>query len=179
MKKGQGAIAGLVGMLAAVALLWLMDVNFVGWLGVWMAPGAVWILGIVLAAAFGAGLGWLWGEVIGKKPAVKKLPRPVGGLLYGEAVALLFVFIVPLLFSALAGDPGVGHSTGTGFDAIPEAFGGHLVPTLPDIGFNPPLESLAESEWVGRNDFTGRLLPFCLAFALFGVVVDLLSKPGK
>jgi hypothetical protein len=179
MKKGGGAVAGLVAMLAAVALLWLMDVNFIGWLGVWMAPGAAWVVGLLLAAAFGAGLGYLWGNVLSKKPAVKKLPRPVGGLLYGLAVALLFALVVPLLFSLIAGDPGVGLSTNTGFDAIPEAFGAHLVPALPDLGFDPPLASLAERDWWARDDFTGRLLPFSLAFVLFGVCLDLMTKQGK
>jgi hypothetical protein len=178
MKKGGGAVAGLVAMLAAVALLWLMGVNFIGWLGVWMTPGAAWLVGLLLTAAFGAGLGYLWGSVLAKKPAVKKMPGPLGGLLYGLAVALLFALVVPLLFSLLAGDPGVGLST-TGFDVIPEAFGAHLVPALPDLGFDPPLASLAERDWWARDDFTGRLLPFCLAFALFGVCLALMTKQGK
>lgn len=166
-------------MAAASALLWLMGVNFVGWLGVWMAPGAAWILGLLLAAAFGAGLGWLWGDVLSKKPAARKFPRPVGGLLYGLAVALLFVFAVPLLFSAIAGGPSIGLGTGTGFDGIPEFFGAHMVPALPDLGFDPPLRSLAERDWHSRDDHVGRLLPFGLAFALFGVSTDLMCGRGK
>jgi len=178
MKLGKSTVAGLVGMAAAILLLWLMDVNFVGWLGVWMAPGAAWILGLVFALLFGAGLGALW-DVIGSRDALKKLPKPVGGLVYGLIVALLFIFVVPVVFSLVAGDPGVGLSSGTGFDVFPEAFGAHLVPALPDLGFRPPLHGLAERDWFAKDDFAGRLLPFGLAFALFGVVVQLMARPGK
>ena len=178
MKLGSSTIAGLVGMLAAVVLLWLMGINLVGWLGVWMAPGAAWILGLVFALLFGAGLGALW-DVAGKQDAIKKLPTPAGGLLYGLVVALLFVFLVPVVFSLVAGDPSIGLSSGTGFDAFPEAFGAHLVPALPDVGFDPPLRSIAERDWFAKDDFSGRLLPFGLAFVLFGVVVQLMAKSGK
>jgi hypothetical protein len=179
MKLDNGAIAGLTGMLVAVILLWLMGVNFIGWLGVWLAPGAAWLLGLVFAPAFGAGLGLLWKRWLGARPALRKLPVPLGGLIFGLGVALLFVFAVPLLFAALAGNPAVGLSTGTGFDAFPEAFGAHLVPALPDLGFDPPLRGLASRDWFARDDFAGRLLPFGLAFAAYGVVVQLMSARGK
>ncbi|MCB9893553.1 MAG: hypothetical protein H6839_03800 [Planctomycetes bacterium] len=179
MKPGSGAIAGLMAMLASVALLWLMGVNFMGWLGAWFAPGAAWLVGILLAAGFGAGLGVLWSDVLSKQAPLKKLPSPAGGLVYGVGVALLFVVIVPLLFSAIAGNPSMGLSSGTGFDVFPEAFGAHLVPALPDLGFDPPLHGLAKNDWWSRNDFGGRGLPFGLAFALFGVLTQLLAKPGK
>lgn len=178
MKLGNSTIAGLMGMAAAVVLLWLMGVNFIGWLGVWMAPGAAWILGLVFTLLFGAGLGALW-DVVAKQDAIKKLPKPAGGLLYGLIVALLFVFLVPVVFSLVAGDPAVGLSTGTGFDVFPEAFGAHMVPALPDLGFDLPLRSIAERDWFAKDDFVGRLLPFGLAFALFGVVVQLMAKQGK
>ena len=179
MKLSSSAFAGLVAMLGSVVLLWLMGVNFMGWLGVWFAPGAAWLVGVLFAAAFGAGLGLLWGNVLAAQPALKKLPKPVGGLIFGLGVALLFVFVVPPLFSIIAGDPGIGLSSGTGFDVFPEAFGAHLVPSLPDLGFDPPLRSMAKKDWFAKDDFTGRLLPFGLAFALFGVLVQLLAKPGK
>lgn len=172
------AIAGGMAMLAAVVLLWLMGVNFMGWLGAWLAPGAAWLVGVGLTLALSVGLGLLWG-VLAKQPAIKKLPRPAGGLAYGVSVALLFVFLVPVALSALAGDPGMFLSTGTGFDAFPEAFGAHAVPALPDLGFDPPLAMLAERDWFSRDDFAGRLLPFGLAFALFGVLLDLLSRTGR
>ncbi|MBZ0135754.1 MAG: hypothetical protein K8I27_05230 [Planctomycetes bacterium] len=178
MKLGNSTIAGLVGILACVVLLWLMGINFVGWLGVWMAPGAAWILGLVLTLLFGAGLGALW-NVVARQDAVKKLPKPAGGLLYGLIVALLFALVVPVVFSLIAGDPAIGLSSGTGFDVFPEAFGAHLVPALPDLGFDPPLRALAERDWYAKDDFAGRLLPFGLAFALFGVVVQLMTKQGK
>ncbi|MCA8916942.1 MAG: hypothetical protein KDB90_16240 [Planctomycetes bacterium] len=179
MKLGSSATAGVLAMLGSVLLLWLMGVNFMGWLGMWFAPGAAWLVGILFTAALGAGLGVLWADVISKQPAIKKMPKPVGGLVYGICVALLFIFIVPLLFSAIAGDPSVGLSSGTGFDALPEAFGTHLVPALPDLGFDPPLHGLADKDWWSRDDFTGRLLPFGLAFALFGILAQLLGKQGK
>jgi hypothetical protein len=177
MKTGS-AIAGGMAMLAAVLLLWLMGVNFMGWLGAWLAPGAAWLVGVAMTLAFAAGLGLLW-DVLAKQPAIRKLPRPAGGLAYGILVALLFVLIVPLALSALAGDPGMFLSTGTGLDVFPEAFGAHAVPALPDLGFDPPLAMLAERDWFSRDDFAGRLLPFGLAFALFGIVLDLLSRNGR
>ncbi|MCB9933073.1 MAG: hypothetical protein H6841_06600 [Planctomycetes bacterium] len=177
MKTGS-AIAGCMAMLAAVILLWLMDVNFMGWLGAWLAPGAAWPVGVAITLAFAAGLGLLWG-VLAKQPAAKKLPRPAGGLVYGIAVGMLFVFLVPLVLSAIAGDPSMFESTGSGFDVFPEAFGAHAVPALPDLGFEPPLAALSERDWVSRDDFTGRLLSFGLAFALFGVLVDVLSRTGR
>ncbi|MCA8944942.1 MAG: hypothetical protein KDB29_01820 [Planctomycetes bacterium] len=177
MKTGN-AIAGLAGMLVAVIVLWLMGVNLMGWLGCWMTPGAAWLVGVLMAAALGAGFGLLW-PGIAKQPALKKLPRPVGGVLYGLIVGLLFVFVIPVVLSLLAGDPSVGLSSGTGFDVFPEAFGAHLVPALPDLGFDPPMRALAEKDWFAKDDFVGRVLPFSIAFMLFGVCVDVLSNSGK
>jgi hypothetical protein len=173
------SIAGLLGMFAAVVLLWLMDVNLVGWLGVWLAPGAAWAVGALIALGLAVGLSALWSGVVAKQDAVKKLPVPVAGLVFGVVVALLMIFVVPLILSALSDHPGMAESAlgiGEGGGSV---LGVHIIPALPDLGFDPPLESLAEEDWFGRDDYVGRLLPFGIAFLAYGLIVGLLSKDGK
>lgn len=178
MDTKQTAIGAGFALLAAAALLWLMDVNLLGWLGAWVAPGAPWLVGIALGAALSFALAALWAGALAKQPFARKLPAPLAGLVYGVAVGLLFAVLVPLLLSAAAGDPGMARGTGTFFDG-PVGWVAHVVPPLPDLGFEPPLKSLAQADWVSRNDHAGRLLPFCLAFAAWGLVLSLLCNKGK
>ncbi|MBX3475860.1 MAG: hypothetical protein KF754_15930 [Planctomycetes bacterium] len=180
MDTRKTAIAALMGLVSAVVLFWLMDMNFLGWLGAWFAAKwAAWLVGALIAVALGFGYAALWSGVVAKQPITKKLSPPGTGALYGVVVGLVTATLVPLLLSAMAGDPGMGHSTGTGFDAIPGAFGVHLVPELPDLGFKPPLRSLAERDWISRNDHGNRLLPFALAFAAFGATLGMFAGRSK
>ena len=170
-------IAGNTAMALApvVMLMWLMDLNFVGWLGAWLAAEAgAWIVGILLAFALGYGLALLWYARLAALPAVKRVPPPIAGALYGVLAGLIFATLVPLLLSALAGNPGMAEGSGTDFDAFPRAFGVRVTPALPDLGFEPPLRSLAGDDWVSRDDYAGRLLPLALAFALYGAVLQLI-----
>jgi hypothetical protein len=165
-------IAGLTAMLSAVALFWLMGMNFCGWLGAWIAPGAAWIVGILLAAVLGVGFGYLWSGSLGRAKAARKLPPVVAALLYGIAVGLVFIVLVPLLLSAVAGNPPMAHSTA--FDALVGGFGGHIVPALPDW-FSPPMKSWVDHDWIHLESYGARVLPFLLAFGLYGVVLGVTS----
>jgi hypothetical protein len=174
---GKSAVSGLGAMLAAVVLFWLMGVNFCGWLGAWIAPGAAWIVGILLAALAGVGFAALWTGTLAKQQGVKKLPPVIGATLYGLGVGLLFIFVIPLILSAIAGNPGMAHDNLGG--TIAGAFADvHIVPALPDW-FDPPFASWADNDWIHRDDFAARLLPFSLAFALFGLVLGLTSQMKK
>jgi hypothetical protein len=173
---GKSAVSGLGAMLAAVVFFWLMGVNFCGWLGAWIAPDAAWIVGILLAGLAGVGFAALWTGTLAKQDGVKKLPPVVGAMLYGFVVGLLFIFVIPLLLSAIAGNPGMAHSTA--FDGLVSTFGGHVVPALPDW-FEPPFASWVDDAWISRDDFVARLLPFSLAFTLYGLVLGLISGTKK
>lgn len=173
------SISGILGMFTSVVLLWLMGVNLVGWLGVWLAPGAAWIVGALLALGLAVGFSALWSGGIAKQRVVKKMPVPLGGLVYGAIIALIMIFIVPLSLSALGDHPGMAESAlgiGKGGGSV---LGVRIIPALPDLGFDPPLEFLAGEDWYGRDDYVGRLLPFGIAFLAFGLVVGLLNKDGK
>ncbi len=174
---GKSAVSGLGAMLAAVVFFWLMGVNFCGWLGAWIAPGAAWIVGILLAALAGVGFAALWSRTLAKQEGVKKLPPVVGATLYGFVVGLLFIFVIPLLLSAIAGNPGMAHDNLGG--QIAGAFADvRIVPALPDW-FDPPLTSWADNDWISRDDFAARFLPFSLAFALYGLLLGLTSGTKK
>lgn len=164
-------------MLAAVALFWLMDMNFCGWLGAWLTPGAAWIVGILMAAGLGIGFAALWTQWAARQKAAKKVPDVIAATIYGLVVGAVFIFLVPLLLSALAGNPGMLH--GGTFEGVGRAFGGHVVPELPDLGFKPPLASWADNDWIHRDDFAARLLPFSLSFALYGLVLGLTARMSK
>jgi tetrahydromethanopterin S-methyltransferase subunit G len=170
------AISGLTATLAAVVLFWLMGMNFCGWLGAWIAPGAAWIVGILLAAAAGFGFAALWTGTLAKQDAVKKVQPVFGAALYGLVVGLVFVFVFPPVLSAIAGNPSLAHSTA--FDGLVGAVGGHVVPALPDW-FDPPFASWVDNDWIHRDDYVARLLPFSLAFALYGLVLGLTSQVKK
>lgn len=178
MDTKQTAIGAALALSAAVALLWLMNVNLLGWLGAWVAPGAPWLVGLLLGAGLSFAFAALWAGVLAKQPAARKLPAPVAGILYGVAVGLLFAVLVPLVLSAAAGDPGMARGTGTFIDT-PVGWVAHVVPPLPDLGFELPLTSMAEGDWVSRDDHGARLLPFALAFAGWGMVLSLLCNKGK
>lgn len=175
MKLKNATIAGLLATLAAVVLLWLMDVNLIGWLGVWLAPGAPWIVGLLLTLVIGLGFGALWSGTFATHKSVRKLPGPLGGVMFGAGVAVVMIFLVPLILSLFAGDPGVLGVGGDGGSFL----GARIVPGLPDLGFDPPLAFLAESDWWSRDDYAGRLLPFGLAFMLYGLVLALTDNRSK
>jgi hypothetical protein len=157
-----------------------MDMNFLGWVGAWLAADfGAWLVGILIAFGLCLGLAAIWTGSLSKRPGVQKIPAPIGGALYGLVVGLIFATLVPLLLSAIAGDPGMAEGSGTAFDSFPAAFGARVTPALPDLGFNPPLRGLSDTDWVSRDDYAGRLLPFGLAFMLFGMVLQLSSKRGK
>lgn len=180
MDTKKTAIAALMGLVPAIVLFWLMDMNFIGWLGAWFAADwGAWLVGALIAVALGFGYAALWSGVVAKQPITKKLSPPGTGALYGAVVGLITATLVPLILSAMAGDPGMGHSTGSGLDVFPSAFGVHMVPVLPDLGFKPPLDSWVDNDWVSRNDHGNRLLPFALAFAAFGATLGMFAGKSK
>ncbi len=170
-------MAGLAGLAPAVVLFWLMGMNFVGWLGAWFAHDwGAWLAGVLIAVALGFGYAALWSGFVARQPWARKLSLPGTGALYGVVAGLVTATVVALLLSAAAGDPGIVHA---GFgDVFVRGFGGRVVPGLPDLGFDPPLRSLADRDWVSRNSHGARLLPFALAFAAFGATLGLLA-PGR
>lgn len=171
------ASAGL-SLIPAKLLFVLMGMNFVGWLGAWLAEGFwAWLLGFLFAYALAFGFAVLWTGVIAPHPAAKKMPAPVAGALYGVVVALVFSTLVPIVLSAIAGGPSMVESNPA--EGLLAAFGARVVPALPDLGFKPPLSGLSERDWVSLDDHVGRLLPFTLAFMLFGITLQLLTGKKK
>lgn len=174
-KKIAGPAALATGV--SVALFCLMGMNFIGWLGAWFAQEAgAWIVDLLLAAALCFAFAWLWVATAGPRPFVKKLPAPVGGVLYGILVGLVFATVIPLLLSATAGGPRMGENHSATVSSLGRAFGVHMVPALPDLGFDPPLRGLVRGDWVSLDDYGNRLLPFMVAFAGFGVVLGLTGR---
>lgn len=178
MDYSKTAGVAAMAIVPAIVLCWLMNMNLVGWLGAWFASGGgAWLVGALLVAAFSFGFAALWVGVVGKQSGLKKLPLPLTGLIFGAVVGLICATLVPLLLSAIAGNPGMSQA---GFgDVIVSAFGVHIVPALPDLGFDPPLKSMARDEWVSRDAHGARLLPFVVAFSSFGLTLALFDKRGR
>ncbi len=178
MDYKKTAAAGLIALVPCVLLFWLMDMNFVGWLGAWFAAEiGAWLVGLLIACALAFGFAALWAGVIARQPIVGKLSAPGAGALYGVVIGIVTATVVALLLSAIVGDPGMMRA-GVG-DFFGKAFGVRVVPPLPDLGFDPPLRSLGNHDWVSRNDHSGRLLPFALAFAAFGATLGLFAGKSK
>ncbi len=163
-------------MFSAVVVLWLMNVNLIGWLGAWVAPDFAWLVGFgiaaVLAVAFG--IGW---NILSSQPALKKMPTLGAGLVYGAIVALIMILLVPIFLSAIGDNPKMVYDQyGIGITSF---LGVHATPPLPDLGFDLPLASVFEDfDWAGKSDFGGRFPTFGLAFLVFGLVISFFKK-GK
>lgn len=160
-----------------VALLWCMNVAILPWLGVFVTQGSPYIGGVPVLAALMYVLVWLYGAVLLKNDKAKKAPGFVMGLAYGVFLAALFIWVIPTVLSALTGNPAVHPGTG-GVGDIGAGIGHRLFPSGPDLGFKPPLASLAEKPWWNVGDWQGRLIPFGIAFAATGLFIGLFSA-GK
>jgi hypothetical protein len=169
---GRYAITGALGMLVCLIAFALMGMNFAGWLGAWIAPGWPWLAGLSLAAVLGVAGAWAF-AVLSGHDALKKVPGAMQGIGFGVCMAVVCAVLLPLVFNAAAGDPTMSHASGTIIDDVRDKAGVRMVPLLPDVGVEPPLTTLASDDWIKPGQYGARLLPFVIAFGLYGLVVGL------
>jgi hypothetical protein len=184
-----------LGVLAAV--FWSMNVNFAGWMGAWFSAdnptGAGLALSCVcgvMAALFYTGFA---SKLLPGSPALK-------GILYGVFLASLTIWVVPYSVSwihTVSGQTRVVYSGDT--TTVNDIKSQHpsnyeveekpletkdtvRIDPVPNIGKIKPFLTGATRNrpWATVDSWRGRLLPFGLAFALFGLIlgVSLSEKPN-
>jgi hypothetical protein len=175
---GKFAITGALAMLVCLLAFALMGMNFAGWLGAWIAPGWPWLAGLGFATVIGVGGAWAF-AVLSGHDALKKVPAIMQGVGFGVCLGVICAVVLPLVFNAAAGEPTMSHARGSIIDDVGEAVGVRMVPRLPDVGVEPPLTALASDDWIKPGQYGSRLLPFVIAFALYGMVVGLGGRRRK
>jgi hypothetical protein len=176
MDFNKALLPAAVGTAAVYGVFVLFGMNVAGWMGVLMAEGAPNLVGVLVLAGLCLLCTLVWqAAVMGQG----KMPPVVAGLLFGAVVGAAFVWLVPLGLFAIQKDPNIAHSTGTFWDVFPETFGGHrMVP--PPMLDDAPLESSVDGDWIQRDGWKERLLPFMVAFAAFGLTLGLMApKKGE
>lgn len=179
MDMPKTAWVSVIAMLAVVVVLALADMNFVGWLGAMVveeAPGT-WLVGALVALGAGFGFSALWSGAVSRQQQIRKNPPIITGPIYGLAVGMLFVFVVPPILYAVMGDPVLFHDNP--FAGLGTALGGHAVPALPDFGFEPPLHDLTDDEWIAKGAWQDRIVMFSIAFAAYGLILGLFTGEGR
>lgn len=170
-------IAAAIGALVMLlATLWALNVNYAAWLGAWLSPDAQYASGLGVLIVFGVAMAWAYARFVGDWiPG----PGPIRGLQLGAALALCAIWILPAVLNGFAGV--VGNTQviyqGRGIINEEERFDEKMARTrvepCPPIGdVQPPLASLtADHEWAPADAWVGRLLPFCVGFLLYGLVI--------
>jgi hypothetical protein len=167
------AVAAIVLLLAT---LWVLDVNYAAWLGAWLSPEAQYASGLGVLITFGLVAAWLYARHIGNW-----LPGggPIRGIQFGAVLALCAIFVVPAALNGIAGVIGNTQIVfqGRGYTNEEERFDEKMARTrvepCPAIGgVEPPLAHVTSGhEWAPADAWKGRLLPFAVAFLLYGLVL--------
>ncbi|MBX3475862.1 MAG: hypothetical protein KF754_15940 [Planctomycetes bacterium] len=177
-----------VGVLALVFLLgalWAMDVNYAAWVGAWLSPKNQYKAGMGVIVIFGLIAAWVYARFIGDK-----FPGPgmLRGVVYGLVLAGCAIWFIPYTLEGIAsavGNTQVVYGGRAIFDdknkRADEVMAEQMTqvePCPPLFGVKPPLAKLTrDRQWAPADAWKGRLIPFGIAFALFGLIVgSLLSE---
>lgn len=165
-----GALAAGVGLGAA----WALNVNIWEWVGSWLTsddPQQAGLSLLVFLSLFGAAIyrGTLGTQFGG--------PGALRGVIFGVIMAAIWIWAIPICVKA-AGMATVharevySGKPNNGQPQAPTARPFGAAPPLGDV--QPPLASLTQgSQWTDPDDWEGRVLPFLIAFALYGAVLGL------
>lgn len=188
---------GLVAALLFIVTCWTFDVNIGAWVGAWFAPDSMYVSGFGIITVLSLASGWVYHLTVGTKFGG---PGAVRGLLFGGALGLLVLFLVPPALNLVANAMGAtkivyqGADPTTVRDLQNERPDGTLVsgelqqetkhvqvPPCPDIqGVKPPFRSVTqEHPWVASDAWRGRLIPWGTAFLVLGLIFGLTLSEKK
>jgi hypothetical protein len=168
-------IAGMA-TFAALAVMWMFNVNYMAWLGIWFTEDNAFAAGAAMFIVMGAVLAWFYAGYVGSKFPGHGALR---GLAFGALLAAVAIWAMPPILHGIAGAAGDGQvvfqGRGIHDDRARVDETGRFVaePTCtPVAGIEPPLANwMAERRWAAPDDWPGRLVPFGLAFLLYGLIV--------
>jgi hypothetical protein len=171
------ALATFVGL----ATLWALNINISAWVGNWVAPEDAQKAGLSIVAFGGLVSGVAYYSTLGTKFGG---PGAVRGLICGVILAVLMIWVAPLLVKVTGiatGDTRTIYS-GPGDSNSYAANQGNVKVKDQSVGDAPPVfdikpplaEVTAGQKWTHPDDWEGRLLPFLVGFCMYGLVVGLL-----
>ena len=172
------AILALVLMLGS---LWLMDVNYGAWVGAWLSPRNQYAAGFALITILGLCMAWVYARYVGDKFPGRGALR---GLAFGLVLAAAAIWVAPFALEFVAGAAGntqvvyggrgIHDDRPTADQQMHEAMT-RVEPCPAILGIHPPLASLTrDTQWAPADAWKGRLLPFGIAFALYGLALGAL-----
>lgn len=165
-----------VALLLMLGALWAMDVNFTVWLGAWLSPEKAVPVGSAIVITCGTVLAYVYAHYVGNKFTG---PGVVRGLVFGAVFGAFAIWALPPILSGLAGAVGdtqtVYQGRGITNSELRADENGRLTyqPASPPIfGVEPPLRFMTENhQWAAADAWQGRLLPFGVAFLLWGALI--------
>lgn len=165
----------------ALLTLWALNINIAAWVGNWVAPEDAQNAGLSILAFLGLASGVAYHASLGTKFGG---PGAVRGLIFGVILAVIMIWVAPLLVKAMGiatGDtrtvyqgPGDSNSyaANQGNVKLKDQSVGDAPPIFDIV---PPLASVTQGQkWTHPDDWQGRLLPFLVGFAVYGLVVGLI-----
>ncbi|MBX3460727.1 MAG: hypothetical protein KF696_12325 [Planctomycetes bacterium] len=166
----------VIALAVMLGLLWAMGVNYAAWIGAWLSPRNQYAAGFGVIVAAGVFFAYMYARHIGEK-----FPGPgyARGLAFGAIFAVLSIWVVPCTLATIAEWVGntqvVFQGRGITNNELRADQAEHMtrVEPCPAIGgIEPPLMFLTENhEWAPADGWKGRVLPFGVAFLLWGFVL--------
>jgi hypothetical protein len=175
------AIGALVLLLAT---FWALDVNYAAWIGAWVAPNSQYVTGLTILIIFGFLAAIMYGRWLGN---LIPGPGPIRGLIFGGVLAACAIWVVPYTLNGFAGMVGntqivfQGHGITNEEETFDQKMSRTRVEPCPPIaGQKPPLAFLTQDHpWAPADGWIGRLLPFTVAFLLYGLVIGAFLSDEK
>lgn len=156
-------------MVLFLATFWTMNVNFPSWLGAWLSPNNQYAAGFGVLIVFTAVFGYFYAHYVGTRQLAS---GPIRGVLFGAALAVGSIFVVPAILSGMASVIGNAQIV---FRGKPDATTAErtAVDACPPVGdFAPPFGAVTEDgKWAEIDHWQSRLIPFGVAFLLYGLTL--------
>jgi hypothetical protein len=178
-------LAAAVGaLILLLATLWALDVNYAAWIGAWLTPQNQYVTGLAVLIIFGFIAALIYGRWAGN---LIPGPGPIRGLIFGAILAVGAIWVLPYTLNGFAGMVGNTQVVyqGRGLTNDEETFDKRIARTrvepCPEIGGQkPPLGFLTQDHpWAPADGWIGRLLPFSMAFLLYGLVLGTFLSDEK
>lgn len=172
---------GVFALALMVSALWAMDVNYAAWIGAWLSPRNQYPAGFGVITVLGLGSAWVYARFVGSN-----FPGPgmVRGVVFSLVLACAAIWLVPYTLEGIAtavgntqvvyGGRGIHDDTPTADQQMQDAMT-RVEPCPPIFGVKPPFAKLTRNKpWAPADGWRGRLIPFGIAFGLFGLVIGAL-----